>query len=372
MCCENCGGQTVRHEEKDRVKQVIELPEKLFNVIEYRGMAYRCPSCGKIHVCAFPQEIEKQGVLGASMVSALVSLRFEANASITGIQGVLKDVFKLNVSRGCICENINKGSKCLEPARKAIQEDMPNNDYVHGDETSFKENGKRIFAWLLASKSTALFKLGNRSGDTLEEVMGDRFHGIISCDCYPVYGSFSKSHGGVRLQFCFAHFGRDCKRCTDHIGQAEIFQYGEKMKGYMNKVFEARDKYLDAPTEENLALLRSAAKEFDAAGADAPDKGFAATLSKRFKGGKSNYTTFLENPLLIDLTNNRAERIIRKIVWFRVITQGIRGEVGRLANERYWSVKATCEIQNRSFFDFFRDSYNAVLKGLQPPSILPN
>ena len=372
MCCHNCGGETERAEERDSVKQIIELPEKLYNLIEYRGKAFVCKTCGKVHVTELPPEIANLGLLGPNMVSLLVSLRFETNGSITGIQGVLSDVFKVKVSRGCICETINRASKCLEPARKEIEENIPKNDILNIDETSHKDNGKRLYTWVFAAMWIVLFTIGSRGGDIIMRVLGEGYCGKIGCDCFIVYSAFAKICKGVRLQWCMAHFARDTKRCGEQVGQPEQIRYSEKMKGHMLKVFEARDRYVESPTEENLELLKQVAKEFDEAGAEAPDGGMAARLGKRFvKGGKSNYTTFTDDPRLA-LTNNRVERIIRKIVWLRAVTQGTRGEKGRLASERYWSVRASCELQKRSFNGFFRDSYNAMLKGTQPPSILPN
>jgi hypothetical protein len=55
----------------------------------------------------------------------------------------------------------------------------------------------------------------------------------------------------------------------------------------------------------------------------------------------------------------------------RNVTQGTISAAGRSSTERFLSVLATCELQERSFSDFFKESYEAHLKGEPTPSILP-
>jgi hypothetical protein len=54
----------------------------------------------------------------------------------------------------------------------------------------------------------------------------------------------------------------------------------------------------------------------------------------------------------MDPTNNVAEQAIRFIVIDRQVTQGTRSAKGQRANERLWTVIATCALQGRSAFEF--------------------
>jgi hypothetical protein len=47
-------------------------------------------------------------------------------------------------------------------------------------------------------------------------------------------------------------------------------------------------------------------------------------------------------------------RRLPSLVVIRRITQGTRGEKGNDALTRYWSVKVTCELQGKSFLDYFK------------------
>ena len=109
-------------------------------------------------------------------------------------------------------------------------------------------------------------------------------------------------------------------------------QYGEKMLKLLEDLFKARDEYDADKTLKSLERFRQAAADFNREGALAPNKGQPARLAKRFAPG-SAYITFVTEP--VDCTNNRSENAIRKVILYRTISQGTRGERGRLACERF-------------------------------------
>jgi transposase len=113
------------------------------------------------------------------------------------------------------------------------------------------------------------------------------------------------------------------------------------MVALIDALFDARKEFNKDPTPDNLEKLRQSAEDFNTEAANAPDRGRPATLAKRFKGQDHTYTTFVENPG-VEPTNNVAERSIRPVVMARNVIQGTKGEKGRLAAERYWSIRASC------------------------------
>jgi hypothetical protein len=66
------------------------------------------------------------------------------------------------------------------------------------------------------------------------------------------------------------------------------------------------------------------------------------------------------------------EQAIRFIVIDRHVTQGTRSAKGRRANERLWTVIATCALQGRSAFEFILQAVQAYFHDSHPPSLLPN
>ena len=79
--------------------------------------------------------------------------------------------------------------------------------------------------------------------------------------------------------------------------------------------------------------------------------------------------TFLKHD--VELTNNRAERALRKIVLNRKIQYGSQSERGSRFVERVYSVLETCQQQERSAWKFCEEALRAHFGSLQYPSLLP-
>jgi hypothetical protein len=365
--CE-CGCEMERHKDGDEVRQQFELPEKTHEKLEHRGASYKCPKCGRTHKGTIPDEAK--GLFGPRLVALIVSLKLNGNASFRNIQRILDESFDIQVSLGFISNCFNKASECLEPAYQEVKEAVKKEPVLNVDETTHRENGRRLYTWAFCGAAIILFAIGDRSRTIIDSILTTEWTGIIICDYYGVYLSFAKDAGGVTLQHCVVHLAREFRRCAEHTLDPEIQAYGEKMLALIDELYKARDAFIENSCGETLANLRLICAKFNREAANAPPKGRPATIAKRFSGEDSTYTTFVNHPGT-PTSNNAAERAVRRIVMIRHVTQGTRGEKGRKAAERYWTVKATCELQGRSFRDFFLASYYAMLRKEQGPSILP-
>jgi transposase len=96
----------------------------------------------------------------------------------------------------------------------------------------------------------------------------------------------------------------------------------------------------------------------------------AQNMAERFRTHAEAYFTFITTSGM-DPTNNVAEQAIRFVVIDRHVSQGTRSANGRCANERLWTVSATCELQGRSASAFILQAVEAEFYGRAPPSLLP-
>ena len=65
-----------------------------------------------------------------------------------------------------------------------------------------------------------------------------------------------------------------------------------------------------------------------------------------------------------------ADQAIRFIVIDRHVTQGTRSAKGQRANERLWTVIATCALQGCSAFEFILQAVQAYFQDAPSPSLL--
>ena len=101
-----------------------------------------------------------------------------------------------------------------------------------------------------------------------------------------------------------------------------------------------------------------------------PDHRKAAVLSERFEKYGESYFLFIEQPSLVESTNNVAERAIRTLVLDRMVAQGVRSDWGNEWHERFWTVLATCQRRGLNVLAFLRESILSLLHGLPLPSLL--
>jgi len=96
--------------------QQIELPEKMYKVIEHRGRKYLDLATGNIHIAPMPDEIRKGGLLGADVTAMAAFMKGSCHMSYTTIQQFFKELLKLDISRGVLCKATQKASKALKPS----------------------------------------------------------------------------------------------------------------------------------------------------------------------------------------------------------------------------------------------------------------
>ena len=133
-------------------------------------------------------------------------------------------------------------------------------------------------------------------------------------------------------------------------------------------LFDTCDAYKADMSLENFMNVQQAGAIFCREAKDAPDKGKARLIAKRFVEHPGSYIRFITAEG-VEPTNNAAEQAVKRIIVQRYVTQGTRGEAGIKASERYWSVSGTCAMQGKSFFDFFKLCLAAKNTNAPCPSI---
>jgi hypothetical protein len=283
-----------------------------------------------------------------------------------------KDYFRdhmvIDISTGFLAKQIQKVSSALKSPYDELAEILKQQTHLNIDETSFKKNGKLQWAWCFVSEFFVFFKIdASRGSQVLKDALGDDFLGSIGSDFYSAYLKHQKDTETL-FQFCWAHLIREIKfLATLDDTQA----YGKRLLKYVKAMFRTihRQKELTAIGFKRLmnkhkeALLKTVRRFV-------PEHKKAAVLAERFEKHGESYFLFIDNPA-IEATNNVAEREIRTLVLDRLVTQGVRSDVGNEWHERFWTVLATCKKLGMNVMSFLRESLFCLFHGLAPPSLLP-
>jgi transposase len=350
------------------VIQQIELPEKMYKVIEHRARKYLDIVTGKIHIAPMPDEIRKGGLLGADVTAAVAFMKGGCHMSYTTIQQFFKELMKLDISRGMLCKAAQKVSQSLQPAYEQLAEHLPYESQVGVDETGHHDDGKLHWTWCFDTPDYSLFRVdASRGSGVLETVLGRDFAGIICADYWGAYRKYSRLFD-VRVQYCMAHLIREIRFLAEHSIK-KLSRWGHHLLEWLKKLFKTlhrRDKLTARGFRRSIIQIK---KGFLSRMRRPPNHPLAKKLARRFRGkaAEDYFRFFTESG--IEPTNNGTERQIRPVVIDRRITQGTRGQAGMRWCERIWTILATCKKRERNVFEFIHKSVIAHWSRQKHPSL---
>lgn len=378
--CPGCGDHhLVPLHQPPKVTQQIELKEVVTHLEEHRAYPYWCNGCQCTHYASLPDAVVREGLFKARLTALVAYMSRVCHASFSTIRKYLRDILGVRVSRGYLAKLIQKVSRCLQLPYQELLERLPLETALNVDETGHKDNGNRFWTWVFKADLYVLFRIDkSRGSNVLIDVLGEQFDGVLGCDYFSAYRKFMRDFN-VTVQFCIAHLIRDIKylcKLPDPLTKL----YGETLLqavAEMFKLIHARENMTPAAFNEALNDAKDAILDIGANQAPSAldDNGKeihnqAQNIANRFRLHGKQYFQFITTPQ-IDPTNNLAEQAIRFIVIDRHISQGTRSPNGRTANERLWTVIATCSLQGRSAFDFILQALNAYFHDQPLPSLVP-
>jgi transposase len=351
------------------VIQQVELPEKMYKVIEHRARKYLDPGTGKIHIAPVPDEIRKSGLFGAGITAAVAFMKGSCHMSYTTVQQFLKELIRLDVSRGMLCKATRKVSLSLQPAYEQLAQRLPQEPQVGVDETGHHDGGKLHWTWCFDTPDYSLFRIDKSRGcKVLEDMLGKDFAGIIGADYWGAYRKYARLFD-VRMQYCMAHLIREIRFLSEHSVK-KLSSWGSELLEWLKKLFDTLHRQDQLTVKGFLCSMRKIKAGFLKRMRRPPDHKLAKKLAKRFKDkAAEDYFRFLNEPD-VEPTNNGTERQIRPIVIDRRITQGTRGYAGMRWCERIWTAVATCKKQQRNAFDFIHESVIAHWSKQGYPSLI--
>ena len=351
------------------IVQQIELPEKMYKVVEHRARKYLDPVTGKIHIAPMPDEIRKGGLLGAGVTAAVAFMKGGCHMSFSTIRQFFKEIIQLDISRGMLSKATQKVSRSLEASYDRLAARMPNESYLGIDETGHKDEGKKYWTWCFQTAGYTLFHIDKSRGcRVLFDLLGEDFDGIIGCDYWGGYRKFARLTD-VLVQYCMAHLIRELRFLAEHTTKSLAY-WGDQLLKWLKKLFDTLHRSDTFTAKAFARKIQQIKQSFLSRIRRPPHHRLAIKLARRFKGkAAEDYFRFLTEPG-VEPTNNGTEREIRHTVIDRRITQGTRGQPGMRWCERIWTTIATCKKQNRNVFEFIHQSLLAYWTNTCCPELL--
>lgn len=348
--CPDCGG-TLGKPAVSYTRQTIDIPESPVEVTEHVVLKRWCINCKKRVV----PKVNLKGVvlgqqrIGIRLMSLITMLKEAWRQPLKTIQSYLDIVHDLHLSQGVLVKILHKTAKVGKPTYENLKQAIQEAPYVHADETGGRENGKNGYNWSFNTKNVHfLLYRKSRSQKIVEEVLEDKFQGVLVSDFYAAYNTYTGFH-----QRCWVHFLGDIKTLL------EQYPHDKKLKTWAAKIhslyeeakaYTGPDPTLPLGIQEQQRITKQ--QEFENklrkictpwVKTDAP----MSILSARA-------ITFLQEMFVfvrfagIPSDNNAAERALRHTVISRKISGGTRSAKGSETKSILVSLFGTWRLQNKN------------------------
>jgi len=333
--CECCGaplGMPV-HVGHRIVEEIPDpAPRQVIDFLEYR---WRCEACGSSTVARHP-DCPPEGRFGRKVLIQATLMKYEERLPHVKVSEALERTYGLRVTPATVLDITRRVSGWLRPEYLRILRRIRAADVVYVDETGAKVDGAMHWTWAFTTGSETLIAVRKSRGKkVLTEILGEDFDGVIVCDGWKSYPSFTK-----RIQRCWAHLLREADWLAERMDEA----------GPVSEALHMMYRRFDVPPEgrpppEELKGLAEEAKALMMEWAGTPYESVEVRrFAAKMRNGIGHWFTFLVVPG-VEATNNRAERALREHVVQRKIMGTFRNGKGTGIYETVMTVLATWKQQ---------------------------
>jgi transposase len=346
--CPDCGRKLSDGWEHSR-RQVIEVVLQRW-VTDHLLWARRCGVCKKRclpQVKASEYGVQGKRRFGASVQSLVATLHIGYRMPQRRIGEFLRETCGLHIGNGEVVkllDGIKEAGKSELACLKARVQSAPS---VCADETGWRENGDNGYLWGFFTEKDRYFEYRkSRAGAVPEEILGENFSGVVTCD---FYGGYNKV--GV-LQRCWFHLLKDAKELAElNADRPEVVAWVEALHALYREAKASCLALGKSPVDarvrrkERRRLEKLAAKLAQpyAPDPDAPQRLLAQRIVKHLH----ELFVFVTDPA-VPATNNLAERSLRPAVIARKISGGTRSPKGSATRMALMSLLGTAAAQGKS------------------------
>jgi transposase len=364
--CRRCGMKLSGMDPKPLRHQVWELPEIKPHVTEYQQHRLVCPCCGDSTCAELPAGVPV-GQAGPRLVAfvSLLMAYFRQSKRRTAL--FLETILQQPCCPAWTIKLQNQATGALRRSYDELAATLPGQPQLGIDETPNKEGSLKSWLWVFVAAHFTVFALRlTRAATVLEELLTDRFKGVVMCDRAKMYWSLGC------LQWCWAHLKRDFQALIDH-DDPQVKRLGRDLMRPTRKMFAAWARYRDGTLTRTgmKRLMKPIREEIEALllrGVFSGNERLTGMCNELYDHRQWLWA-FLEHED-VQPTNNGSERALRHAVIWRKLSFGTQSDSGSRFLETMLSVIETCRQQGRNTFAFVADAVQSHFAGQPAPSLL--
>lgn len=322
------------------IRFVYEIGEIKLNVRKFIVGEYDCAKCG-IHFEATHPELPKIGIFGPNLQSFITEIRHNFAGSYEKISDFLHNLTGDTFSPQGINDCVHRVAEDLEPSYKNMEGGICKANVVNSDETSWPVDGKNHWLWLLCTLNMVFIMINeSRARKVITNVLGDYFHGVIVSDCLKVYNNFA-----VAYQRCWSHLLRKTHFEKDKTPKKDIAKLHEQLTMLYHNANAFRES--NPSFEDRVWNGIMYQQKLHAITNYRWRSKSAKNVTNMLKAYQGQWLVGVIMPE-VELTNNKDERGIRKVIPTRKLLGGHRTKHGAYDFAVIESHRQTWKLRNES------------------------
>ena len=343
--CPRCGGGL---EEREMVSQFqTEIPEPRVERIEFRIHVGRCRCCRRRvqgrhrrqtsnAIGSAASQLGPRALALATLLNKGLGLPYGKTAT------VLEQAFGLGVSRGGLCQALERVAEKAEPTYQALVEQVRGSPSVTPDETGWKVGGQLWWMWVFSTPQVTVYAIQpGRGFEQAARVLGADFAGFLVRDGWAAYRRFLHA----LHQSCLAHLLRRCREMILLGGKREA-EFPRRIQSLLQQALQLRERRQpEQISDHGVAVARGRLEaKLDRSLQHRYRSPRNRRLANHLLRERDALFTFLNCPGL-EATNWRAEQAIRPMVVARKVWGGNRTARGAQTQSILVSFLQTCRQQ---------------------------
>ena len=320
-------------------KTYEETPEpQPVKVVKARWGYYEC-KCGHCWESR-PEVAPEKGLFGKNAQTHIVLLRWDDRLPLRKTVSALGRQFHLTLTSKAVYDITKRVANKITPSYLEIRKKIRRAKHLNIDETKIKIQGVWYYVWVFRSSKYILFVIRReRNRNVLDEVLGYRYRGSITCDGLSAYEEYTKY-----LQRCWAHILRETKEF------AEEYDDAKPMHNWMEDLFKVvKSVSIKDPLNKRKKLYDKCIAEMTSLVSIYSSYAHLGEIITKIKNGLPYWFTRILHPR-IKPTNNGAEQPLREIKVIQKIIGTLRNEDGASVMEKTMTLLATWKLQGKNNF----------------------
>jgi transposase len=364
--CRRCSGKLVGNDSAPLRHQVWELPEIKPLVTEYQLHRLSCPGCGATTCGQLPPGVPASQA-GPRLVALAALLMGCFRQSKRRVALFLEQVLGQPCSAGWVVKLQKQATVALHAPYDQLVQQLPTQDQLGIDETPTKEGPAKAWLWGFVAITFTVFAVRTtRAATILEDLLTERFSGVVNCDRAKMYWCLGK------LQWCWAHLKRDFQALIDDQDH-QVQRLGRELMRQTKAMFRHWARYRDGTItrrgfERLMNPIRHEVEALLLRGVFSGNNRLVGMCQELYDH-RDWLWTFVEVEG-VEPTNNASERALRHAVIWRKLSFGTQSAQGSRFVETMLTVVETCRQQSRNAFAFITAAVEAHFSHQPAPALL--